>query len=96
VSWVSDSPDGAILTLRIIPRAAKNAIQGEYGDALKIRLCAPPVEGAANTALIQFLSKTLSIPRSRIRLLSGATARNKRVLLAGYSSASIPPLLNPP
>ena len=87
--WITDTSDGAVLTLRIVPRAHKNAIQGEHGDALKIRLCAPPVDGAANAALIEFLSDTLSIPRARIRLLSGQTSRSKRVLLAGCSSSAI-------
>ena len=87
--WLTDTPDGAVLTLRLIPRAAKNAIQGEHGDALKIRLCAPPVDGAANAALIEFLSDTLSLPRARIRLLSGHTSRTKRVLLAGLSASAI-------
>jgi uncharacterized protein len=95
MSWLSDTPDGAVLNLRIIPRAAKNAIQGEYGDALKIRLCAPPVEGAANTALIKFLSKAADVPRSRIQILSGASGRNKRVLLSGCSSSSIQSKLEP-
>ena len=87
--WLTDTPAGAVLNLRIIPRAHKNAIQGEYGDALKIRLCAPPVEGAANTALVEFLSEILSIPRARIQLLSGATSRNKRVLLASFPAAKV-------
>jgi uncharacterized protein len=95
MNWLTESPDGAVLNLRIIPRAAKNAIQGEHGDALKIRLCAPPVEGAANTALIKFLSDVLSVPRSRIQILSGATGRNKRVLLSGCSSSSIQSKLKP-
>ncbi len=87
--WLTDTPDGAVLSLRLIPRASKNAIQGEHGDALKIRLCAPPVDGAANAALIEFLSDTLSLPRARIRLLSGKTSRTKRVLLAGMKAGEI-------
>jgi uncharacterized protein (TIGR00251 family) len=87
--WLTDTPDGAVLNLRIVPRAQKNAIQGELGDALKIRLCAPPVEGAANSALIEFLSETFSLPRARIQLLAGATSRNKRVLLAGLAASAI-------
>ena len=87
--WLTDTPDGTVLTLRLIPRASKNAIQGEHGDALKIRLCAPPVDGAANAALIEFLSDTLSLPRARIRLLSGKTSRTKRVLLAGMKAGEI-------
>jgi len=87
--WLTDTPDGTVLTLRLIPRASKNAIQSEHGDTLKIRLCAPPVDGAANAALIEFLSDTLSLPRARIRLLSGHTSRTKRVLLAGMKAGEI-------
>ena len=93
MSWLADTPDGAVLNLRLVPRASKNAIQGEHGDALKIRLCAPPVDGAANAALIEFLAETFDLPRARVQLLSGATSRNKRVLLAGCSSSSIRALL---
>ena len=93
--FLTDTPAGAVLNLRIIPRAHKNAIQGELGDALKIRLCAPPVEGAANAALVEFLSDTFSIPRARVQLLAGATSRNKRVLLSGCSSAVVRSHLNP-
>lgn len=93
--FLTDTPAGAVLNLRIIPRAHKNAIQGELGDALKIRLCAPPVEGAANAALVEFLSDTFSIPRARVQLLAGATSRNKRILLAGCSSAVVRSHLNP-
>lgn len=87
--WLTETPDGAVLNLRIVPRAAKNAIHGELGDALKIRLCAPPVDGAANAALIEFLSDFFSLPRARVQLLSGATSRNKRVLLAGLPAAKV-------
>ena len=89
MSFVTDTPSGAVLNLRIVPRASKNTIQGRHGDALKIRLCAPPVEGAANAALIEFLSDTFSLPRARVQLLAGATSRNKRVLLAGFPASAI-------
>ncbi|NCD23109.1 MAG: DUF167 domain-containing protein [Spartobacteria bacterium] len=87
--WLTDTPAGAVLNLRIVPRAAKNAIQGEHGDALKVRLCAPPVDGAANAALVEFLAETFALPRARVQLLSGATSRNKRVLLAGMVADEI-------
>ena len=89
MSWLTDTPDGAILNLRIVPRASKNAIQGEHGDALKVRLCAPPVDGAANAALIEFLADAFDLPRSRVQLLSGQTSRNKRVLLAGRPASQV-------
>lgn len=91
--WLTDTPQGAVLNLRIVPRAAKNAVQGELGDALKIRLCAPPVDGAANAALVEFLAETFDLPRARVQLLSGATSRTKRVLLSGRSSAMVRAIL---
>lgn len=87
--WLTDTPAGAVLNLRIVPRAAKNAIAGEHGDVLKIRLSAPPVDGAANAALIEFLAEIFSLPRARVQLLSGATARTKRVLLCGLFASAI-------
>lgn len=87
--WLTDTPDGAVLNLRVVPRAAKNAIQGEHGDALKVRLCAPPVDGAANAALIEFLAESFALPRARVQLLSGQTSRNKRVLLADFPAARV-------
>ena len=89
MTWLTDTPAGAVLNLRIVPRAAKNAIQGEHGDALKIRLCAPPVDGAANAALVEFLSDAFALPRARVQLLAGATSRNKRVLLSGLTASAI-------
>ena len=93
MTWLTDTPAGAVLNLRIVPRAHKNAIQGEHGDALKIRLCAPPVDGAANAALIEFLAETFDLPRARVQLLSGATSRNKRVLLSGCPSSMVRSIL---
>ena len=93
MSWLADNPAGTVLNLRLVPRASKNAIQGEHGDALKIRLCAPPVDGAANAALVEFLAETFDLPRARVQLLSGTTSRNKRVLLAGCSPSVVRSIL---
>ena len=87
--FLTDTPAGAVLNLRIVPRAAKNAIQGEHGGALKVRLCAPPVDGAANAALVEFLAEAFALPRARVQLLSGQTSRNKRVLLAGLPASRV-------
>lgn len=94
--YLTPTSDGVILNLHIVPRATKNLIQGLHGDALKIRLNAPPVEGAANTALIQFLAKTLDLPRARLQLLAGQTSRAKKVLVLGVKAADIRPVLSPP
>lgn len=68
-----------VLKVRVIPRAAKDAIQGVMGDALKVRIQAPPVEGKANAYLVKFLAKHWNIPRANLEILSGETGRNKRL-----------------
>lgn len=68
-----------ILELRVIPRARKNEFGGERDGRHIVRLAAPPVEGAANAALIAFLAEHFNVPRSHIRILSGEKSRNKRV-----------------
>ena len=70
------------LNIRVVPHAAKDGIQGVLGDALKVRIQAPPVEGQANIHLVRFLSKKWSIPRSNIEILSGETGRNKRIRIS--------------
>lgn len=82
--------DGAVvIKLRIQPRASRNEIAGLTGDLLRIRLTAPPVEGAANQALIEFLADALSISRGAISLRSGQTGRNKSVVIRGISAAQV-------
>ena len=95
MTWVSDHAEGALLRLRIIPRAPHNRVEGPLGDALKIRLQAPPVDGEANVALIRFLAEALDISRSAIRLVSGATGRNKVVLVSGLRAAAVQARLVP-
>ena len=81
-----EEKDGCIiLNVRVIPRASKDAIQGVMGDALKIRITAPPVEGKANAHLVKFLSKHWKIPRANIAILSGETGRNKRLRISNPS-----------
>lgn len=71
---------GAALAIRVLPRASRNEIAEIRSDGtIRIRLTAPPVDGKANAALIQFLSEVLDIPRSRIEIVAGATGRDKLV-----------------
>jgi len=79
MAWYEDKGDYIVLNIRAVPRSSKDAIQGPYGDALKIRIQAPPVEGKANAYLIKFLSKHWKISRSSFQIVSGETGRNKRV-----------------
>jgi uncharacterized protein (TIGR00251 family) len=75
--------DGIQLQVRVQPRAARTEIVGEHGGALKIRVAAPPVDGAANEALIRFLAERLGVARSAVSIGGGASARRKVVLVAG-------------
>jgi uncharacterized protein len=68
-----------VLTLRVIPRARKTEFAGERDGALVVRLAAPPVEGAANDALIEFLARHYHVPRRAVRIVSGERSRVKRV-----------------
>ena len=88
MSWLKDTGRGVELTLRVIPGARKNSVEGEYGDALKVRLTAPPLEGKANAALVAFLADQLAVPKGRIRIVSGATSRNKRVHVQELTAAA--------
>ena len=94
MSWIQQAVGGCVICVRVIPRASKNQIQGVLGDALKIRLQAPPVEGKANEALVRFLADTLRLPARNIGLLSGATGRNKRLRLEGLDVAEACSRLN--
>jgi uncharacterized protein (TIGR00251 family) len=78
-----------VIDVRVIPRAKKTQIGGERDGAIVIRLAAPPVDGAANDALIEVLAATLDLPRRNIRILSGEHARHKRVAIAGATAEII-------
>ena len=78
--------DGVILTVRVIPRAAKPGVAGTRDDALLVRLSAPPVEGAANAELIEVLALRLNISQRRISLVSGARSRRKRLRIHGVDA----------
>lgn len=73
--------DGVIIALHIQPGAKKTEVVGLHGEALKIRLAAPPVDGKANSTLIEFLAALFAIPKARVTLVSGQTSRAKRVAL---------------
>ena len=94
-SFARDTPDGCTLSLRIHPGAKKNAVLTLHGDALKIALTAPPVDGKANEALIALVAEKLSLPRSRVALVAGATSRNKMLRITGKSAAEVEAALLP-
>ena len=73
--------------MHVVPRAAATAVAGRHGDALKIRLAAPPVDGAANDELVRFLAERLSVPRSAIAIAAGRSSRRKSVTITGMETA---------
>jgi len=75
--------DGVIFRVKVQPGAAKNEIVGVQGDALKVKINAPPVKGKANRALIDFLAEKLGIKKSEIEILSGHISKVKKIKLAG-------------
>jgi hypothetical protein len=75
--------------VRVRPRASRSEIVGEYGDALKVRVSAPPVNGAANEALVDLLAKELGVARRDVRIVTGASSRTKTVEVAGANESAI-------
>lgn len=80
---IKEEEDGVVFKVRVQPRASMNKLVGLYEDALKIRLTAPPVEGAANEACRAFLAGLLSVSRSQVKITSGSTGRNKMIKVTG-------------
>jgi uncharacterized protein len=86
---VKDSDAGTTFTVKVHPRAKKNAITGEVGDALKLALTSPPVDGKANAACIEFFAKLLNLPRSSVTIAAGQTSRNKVIRVAGLTAQQV-------
>ena len=82
---IKKSNDGVMLPCMIQPRSSQNKIIGLYGELLKIKLTAPPVDGKANAALIKYLSKVVNMPRGTMTITSGLTSRRKTVRFSGIN-----------
>ena len=78
----------ATLVLHVQPRARRTEVAGRHGDAIRIRLAAPPADNAANDELVRFLAEALGVPRSAVQITRGAHARRKTVTVAGRSAAA--------
>jgi len=86
---IQESAKGVSFAVKVHPRARNNAITGAVGDALKLSLTAPPAEGRANQAVIEFFADLFAIPRASVTIASGETSRNKVVRIAGLSRAAV-------
>jgi hypothetical protein len=91
---IRETPGGVTFAIKVHPRAKRNAITGEVGDALKVALTAPPVEGKANEACIELFAKLLEVPRSSITIAAGQSSRNKLIRVAGLSAVEVEKRLN--
>lgn len=81
-AWLVPAGPAWLLALHVQPGAKVTMIQGRHGDALKIRLAAPPVDGKANAELVRFLAETLQVPRNALELVAGQASRQKRIRIA--------------
>jgi uncharacterized protein (TIGR00251 family) len=86
---IRESAGACTFAIRVQPRARRNEIVGKIGDALKIAITAPPVEGKANAACIELLAKALKVPRSSVSIAAGETSRNKLVRVVGLTANEI-------
>jgi uncharacterized protein (TIGR00251 family) len=86
---IDDAPDGALLTLKVTPRAGKTGIAGTRDNTLVVRVAAAPVDGAANTALIDLLADILDVPKRQVTIVSGEKSRTKRVKVRGVTAEHV-------
>jgi uncharacterized protein len=92
--WLRSDGDGVILNLHIQPGAKTTEVVGRHGDALKIRLAAPPVDGKANAALVAFIAAKVSVCKTAVEVISGLSSRAKRVRVAGITPTDALKALN--
>ena len=86
---IHDTPSGATFAVKVHPRARQNAITGQLGDAIKLSLTAPPIEGRANEACIEFLANLLKLPRSSVTIASGHSSRRKVIRVVGLAAEEV-------
>jgi len=89
----SEEGRGLTFAVRVVPRASRSEIAGEYNGALRVRIAAPPVEGAANRELIKVLAKSFKLPQNAVEIVSGANAKNKIVRIRGANAAKLEQLV---
>ena len=86
---VGETTSGVVFNIRVIPRASRCELAGIQGDALKLRITAPPVEGAANKECVRFLSDILGVKKSQITIIAGHRSKNKKVSISGINRKDI-------
>ena len=92
--WLKAVPEGVELAVLVQPRASRTRVVGEHDGLLKIQLAAPPVDGEANAALLEFLAKQLGVPRRQVTLSAGDASRRKRVTVVGVDAARVEAIMS--
>lgn len=87
--WLTTDGNDTIVAVIVVPRASRTVVDGEHDGLLRVRLAAPPVDGAANAALLEHLARLCGLPRRAASLVSGDSSRRKRVRLAGITPAAV-------
>ena len=90
---IKEGSGGVTFPVRLVPRADRDAIEGEYQTALKVRVTAPPIDNRANEAVRRLLAERLKVPLSAVKILAGEKSRNKRVQISGISRQQVLGLL---
>jgi hypothetical protein len=88
-TFLKATSEGVMLSVKLQPRASKNEIGGPLGDELKIKVTAPPVDAAANQALVELIAETLGCSRGKVELIRGQTSRHKTLLLHGFTPEAV-------
>ena len=87
--FLREQPGGCLLSVKVQPRASRSSVEGLQGDELKVRVAAPPVDDAANEALVRFIGEELGMRGFDVQLIRGRTSRHKVVLLAGLKPDTV-------
>ena len=93
MGYLSETPEGVILTVRAQPRSSRSGIDGLLGDAVKVRIKCAPVDGKAKKELVETLADVFGLPKSAVVFKSGETSKTKRILLRGIVAAQVKSVL---
>lgn len=85
----AENENSLIFRVRVIPRASKSEVVGEYDGALKVKIASPPIDGAANAELIKVLAKQFGVPKSAVEIMGGQTAKTKQIKILGANSEKL-------
>jgi uncharacterized protein (TIGR00251 family) len=86
---IQETAEGVLVRIKVQPRASRDEVLGVHGDAVRIRLRAPPIDGSANDTLIRLVAERLDVPRSTVHLRSGQTSRSKLIVISGVTSEAV-------